>query len=204
MTVTLCLEIVEKMAVIFAALAAIYGINTWKREASWKREFELKEEVLTLFYEVRDAIERIRSPFSSIGEGSSRKVGKYETPEEKQIRDRAYVAYERYEKEQALFNNLRKKKYRFMAVYGNQYSKAFLDLDSVLNRILLASAALGQYYWQPVDRQRMGKKEMESHLVEMRKHESFFWSSGSKDDEVRKQVNNVIDTIEKVFEKRLR
>jgi hypothetical protein len=100
------LSFVEKMAVIFAAIAAMYGVDSWKRETTWKRKNEIKEEVLSLFYEARDAIEIIRNPFSSTEEGKTRKSTGYETDEIKRVLDQAYIVFERYDKIKDVFTNL--------------------------------------------------------------------------------------------------
>ncbi len=57
-------EVVQAVAVIVASVVAIFGINAWKREYVGKRRMELAEEVLAMFYEVRDVMHDIRAPFS--------------------------------------------------------------------------------------------------------------------------------------------
>src|SRR5271169_357821 len=105
-------QILQSVSVIFACLSIILGVDAWRREYIGKRKIELAEDVLTLFYQARDAIRRIRNPFGHQGEGQSRKPGEYETPEQKEFRDNAHAAFERYEKERDVFNKLDVIRYR--------------------------------------------------------------------------------------------
>jgi hypothetical protein len=68
-------DIIQSAAVTIASVVAIYGISAWKVEFLGKRRIELAEEVLALFYQVRDAIESIRGSFGYEGEGKTRKPG---------------------------------------------------------------------------------------------------------------------------------
>jgi hypothetical protein len=76
-------EFLKNISLIVASCTAIYGIGSWRREYRGKRQAELAEETLSLFYEARDAIKHIRHPFSYAGEGSTREESEKETEEEK-------------------------------------------------------------------------------------------------------------------------
>ncbi len=65
--------IAQAVAVVSACWAIISGVGAWKREFIGKRQIELAEQLLSKFFEVRDAIAFIRSPVGSSGEGKSRK-----------------------------------------------------------------------------------------------------------------------------------
>jgi hypothetical protein len=92
------LQIIQAVSLTVAAWTAVYGINAWRREFVGKKRIDLAEEVLARFYEASDVIRIIRSPLGYVGEGSTRQAGENESPEAKQILDRAYVVFERYEK----------------------------------------------------------------------------------------------------------
>ena len=113
-------QILESVSVIFACISIILGVDAWRREYVGKRKIEVAEDVLTLFYQARDTISRIRTPWHQKEEGKTRKPGEYETPEQKEQLDRAYVVFERYEKEQEIFNKLVVIRYRFMARFGKK------------------------------------------------------------------------------------
>lgn len=201
-------NILESISIIVAAgIAAgtvIFGVNAWRREYVGKRRLELAEEVLALFYEARDVISYMRNPFAHAGEGSTRKAGPNESPEEKRINDNAYVVFERYNKRQDLFNKLYSMRYRYMAQFGKDSAKPFNDLQKIVSEIFVSAQMLPHYWTQQGRRTWENKKEFEKHLEEMHRHEAIFWYHG-QDDTITPRVDAVISDIEaqslKVIEK---
>ena len=55
------LEYLSQSAIIIASITAIYGINAWRREYRGKKDIDLAEETLALFYKAKDAISAIRN-----------------------------------------------------------------------------------------------------------------------------------------------
>ena len=64
--ITTILEIIESISLIIASITAIIGISAWRRELKGKKEYDLAEEALYLFYESRDRIRIIRNLFSLV------------------------------------------------------------------------------------------------------------------------------------------
>jgi len=144
------INFIESLGVIIASCVAIWGINSWRREAKWKRKYELAEEVLANLYESHQAIRIIRSPIGFEGEGKSRKIGKNETPKETEIYNQAYVARERFERNNSSLKKLNSLKFRFIALYGKEYEKYFDKFSQTINKIFFASdqiarVKLGEY-----------------------------------------------------------
>jgi len=54
------LELLKGLAAIVALVVAVLGINAWRRQLRGKNEYELAEEVLSLFYRARDIIRAMR------------------------------------------------------------------------------------------------------------------------------------------------
>lgn len=192
------MQIIRTLGVITASGVAIWGVNKWKREVQWKRKYELAEEVLSLFYEAKDHLRMIRNPLSSGSEGSSRKINENETKEEKEALDRSYVFYERYEKVSDRFNNLRKLKYRFMALFGDDSVEPFLYLEKLLGEIMNAAFILGQHYWRAGERAHLPDDAKEKHFEEMRKYESKVWSGIENPDPIESKLEVLIKRIEKI------
>jgi len=111
-------DIAQSASVILASLFAIYGIDAWRREFIGKRRMELAEEVLALFYQARDVIRAIRSPFGYVGEGGTRKTASDERPEDKEALDQAFVLVERYNRNIEPFSRIHALRYRFMVQLG--------------------------------------------------------------------------------------
>lgn len=190
-------DVITAVSVAIAALAFMAGINAWRREFVGKRRIELAENVLALFYEAQDAIREIRSPFSDIGEGSSRKHSGPETEEETKILDQAYIVFERHQKREKLFAELRSVKYRVMATFGSEAGEPFEELNSILNEIFVAAYILGARYWRRQVHGEMSKEESK----QMEKLEEVFWSSGQENDQVASRVQKAVEKIETIAKK---
>jgi hypothetical protein len=197
------LEFVKSLSIIVAAITAAYGINAWRRETRGKKEIDLAEEVLALFYEGKDKIQYVRNPFGRSDEGTSRKRGEHESEEISKILDQAYVVVERYNKVEDTFTKLRSRKYRFMALFGRETGKLFDDLNKILDEIMVSAHMLGSHYWQRQGRSPMEGEEFERHLKEMHKHEAIFWAGYEEPDKVAQEVDNLISRVELVCSKAL-
>lgn len=195
------LENISDIAVIIASIAATYGILSWRKERdefTGKRNIELAEEVLTLFYEAADVISSIRSPFGFGGEGSTRKASENETAEEKEIYDRAYVVIERFERHQDVFNKIRAMRYRFKARFGDEAIKPFDELHAVVNEVLFSSRKLRRHWLQ--QGKPMNEDRFQKHLEDMEKAEAIFWE-GMEDDPIKPRVTKLVETIEGICKK---
>lgn len=178
-------------AVILACWSIISGIGAWKREFIGKRQIELAEQALAKFFEIKDAIAMIRSPFSRSDEGNSRQRSEYESEAISQLLDRGYIVVERYTTKEAAFAEFNTLKYRFMASFGKETELIFSETISVLNSIFVSAQMLGTHYWQRQGRVPMEPDEFKEHLAEMHRHERIFWDHGTDDDEIRKKLADV-------------
>lgn len=194
-------DIAVAVSALLAAGSFAWGISAWKREFVGKRRIELAESVLALFYEAEDAIRAIRNPFSHVGEGSTRKRGEYESDEEARLLDQAHVAFERYEKHEQLFSQLRAARYRFMAAFGPEAGESFLEINKALQRIFFAARMLGTYHWQERRRRSMFGSQGEPddrHADDLRNQEAIFWEMGSDKDEVGPRVREAVKKVERI------
>ena len=197
------LDVLGSIAVIIASGAAIWGIDSWRKELKGKKEHDLAEEVLALFYQAKDNIATIRSPFGSTGEGKTRKSSKKESEEQKQALDNAYVVYERYERYREAFNRIHATRYRFMALFGKDKVKPFVELSNIVQEIFMAANMLGTYFWKLNARGYGDSKKEEKFIADMREQEAVFWAMGD-DDKIAPRVEEVIKDIEKICEPILR
>lgn len=188
-------DLIESISVTIAAVSVIAGVNAWRIEYVGKRKLELAEEALASFYEARDAIAQIRSIFSLGGEGTTRKAAPNESPEEKEINDRAYVVFERYNHRQELFNKLYSMRYRWMARFGKGSAKPFDELNKIVQDIFI-SARMLSYYWKEKGRSHLrSEDQFQEHLKAMQEHEAVFWERQSGDP-VALRIAAVIKDIE--------
>ena len=190
-------DIIQNISVIIASIVAILGISSWRKEMKWKRKYELAEEVLSLFYEAKEKIAIIRNTFSHNSEGESRKRADTETTRETEILNRAYVFFERYEKQKETFSKLKAMKFRFMAIYGKESGDNFDEINRIINTILLAANRLGTMYWQNQGYKQFRENEFEIHLKEMHENEKIIWADLDESDLVAKRVDDCILKMEK-------
>lgn len=189
--------IFKDFSIIIASLTAIYAIDSWRREYRGKKQIDLAEEVLALFYEAKDAIYHIRNPFAYPGEGSSRKKSEQESKEESEAFDRAYVVFERYNKHQSLFNKLYSIKYRFMAQFGADRAKPFDDIKKLTTEIFSAANVLSDY-WATDFNPYISQQRKQSHFESKKKFEAIFWTGLQEPDPINPRLDKIISDIEQV------
>jgi len=185
------LEIINTLAIVIASIVAICGISAWRREFQGKRKIELAEDVLSLFYEAKDAIRAIRNPLGFQGEGTTRKPEENETPMQKEARDRVYFIYERFEKRQEIFNKLHSKRYQFKARFGPEKDKPFEDLKDIIIEIQVAAGSLARIWSQPYKNEdpAIKNKIRENQLVIQRIGE---------EDPITKRIEKIISDIDAI------
>lgn len=187
------IELLKQISILIAAWVAIYGIDSWRREHTGKRQMELAEETLVLFYEAADAIKHMRHPLSYSNETENIERGERETDAQFKARSNASVVFKRYNDHQELFNKLHAMRYRFMAVIGTEQAKPFDDLRDIINEITLAARMLGRLW----SRDDFGTKEqIESHRKQVEKYEAVFWEGLEEEDPINPRVLAVVSAIE--------
>lgn len=178
---------------IVAVLTIFIGYRAWKRQFVGSRRITLLEDVLTGFYQARDAIAEIRSPFEFEGEGSTVKPP-ITTQSNVENDDQAYYVFlERFSRHHQLFTNLQVQKYRFMATFGAEKAEQFEKLNKLVFDLVFTNSFLNHpesgihLYKPPYDD---GEKKL---LVESRKK-----LYASTDDPIKKEVDEIIGLIEKI------
>ena len=139
-------ELLNQISIFVAVWVAIYGIDSWRREHTGKRQIELAEDSLALFYEASDAIKHLRHPLSFTSEIEPLERGKYENDQEFKARENASVVFKRYNEHQELFNKLHAMRYRFMAQIGKNKAKPFDDIRSIINEITTSARILSRLW----------------------------------------------------------
>ena len=182
------------ISLLIGIWVAIYGIDSWRREHKGKREIELAEEVLALFYEARDTIRYIRSPFSPAGECADIEKAPNETDSQWQARKNASVVFKRYDDRKELFNKIYAARYRFMAQVGTEEAQPFDDLNIIVQEIKTAAFMLAQLW--PRDN-FPNEEQLQRHLEQVQQKEDIIWDSGAESDQIKLKIDDVITRIEK-------
>jgi hypothetical protein len=188
-------DIAQSASIIIASVVAIYSIDAWRREFVGKRQMELAEEVLALFYQAKDIIEIIRNPVGFGGEGESRKSGPRERPEDKEALDGAFVLIERYNQHLDVFARIHALRYRFMAQFGLDAAKPFEDLNRVINELLLAARRMSRFSAGP-ERTFRSEAALERHHAQVDEVDRIYYAGG-KDDPIRPRVEQLVAAMER-------
>jgi len=159
-----------------------------------KRQIELAEDTLALFYQAQDIINWIRYPLSSADEGKSREVSDEETKEEKRARDQAFVMFERYNKNHEIFNKINSLRYRFMAQFSQEAAIPFDDLKHHVNKILSSARRLS-VLWAKDSEMFAAEEQKKNHYQKVEELEKIFWWQGD-DDPITAELDDIIKTIE--------
>ena len=185
------LDFLKSLGVIIASCVAIWGINSWRREAKWKRKYELAEEVLALLYESHQAIRTIRFPISYSNEGKTRDRKDSETQKESEIYDRAFIARERFNNNDKALRKLNTIKFRFIALYGKQYEQYFDVFSKTINKIFTASDSIAM-----VERGDF-RDDPETMMKIRRESQEIIYGSLKYDDIIEMELQDAINEIEK-------
>jgi len=152
-----------------------------KEESAAKQQMELAEDVLGLFYDVRDAIAAIRGGLDSDAKQSL--VGLVDTVEQ------------RLKQRTETFNRLKSMRTRFVVQFGPDEVEPFEEIRQVLIDIQDAVARLKEF---EVAHGRAYDDETSERLIEtMKEYEAILACSYDGEDEIDEQVERAVSQMEK-------
>ncbi|WP_353191429.1 hypothetical protein [Pandoraea pnomenusa] len=164
-----------KVAALAAAYVAFRGLYTWRRDFIGRRQLELAEDALVMFYKARDAIAAIRSPMTWGGEVGALERDDGESDFQFQSRQTVAPVFKRSESYSELFAEIEAMRYRYMARFGEGAAKPFEDMVRLRIRILLKARHYAQFYsvdygphdGDAIQRQKAKRDEAESYFWPM-------------------------------------
>jgi len=185
------LQVIRDVAVLVASIVTILGISAWKREFRGKRDMELAEDVLCLFYRAERAIEAIRFPIYDLAQGQSREPERDETPAQKQARDRAYVVFKKIMEHGDIFDELYKVRFRFMARFGKEKAQPFDEMKRIIDTIWVYTQQLAELW----ERQFQGRNLSDHDQEVMKEYQGVIWQSWGE-DKIEPQLRDIVKSIE--------
>lgn len=194
--VKLGVEILQGLAVTGASIAAVIGINAWKREHLGKRRIELAEEVLVHLYKAEQVLRRIRMPYFHPGEGSTRKGHDDETEEDRELYNSAFIIMERYNKNIDTFKPIWALQYKFKAVFGSEDYRVFEEFESLFWTIRDAWIERAQLLKKRRELEE-GSKELSEWEVRWRANMRVY-TAADQDDPIAHQISSVIRKVERI------
>lgn len=198
MTLSDALSLLRDILTFVAALLAVIGVRAWHRDFLGKREIELAEETLRLFYQARDSIRRMRSPFAVGAESSEVTQEPGESDERFHWRRTVAPLWKRYSNDMSLFAELESTKYTFMARFGVDTRESFDAMRMLTNKLftaanmLVLTANINDDFdiADPNDNARMAKSR-----AQRRNWEEQIWEVG-EGDLVNEELNRIIENME--------
>lgn len=188
------MEALTQISVLIGIWVAICGIDAWRREHVGKRQIELAEETLALFYEAVDAVKYLRYPVSFRAEIDDIEKGSGESERAFEARKNASVVFFRYKQYQQLFSKLHATRYRFMAQFGKATTKPFDELHNIVNDIILSARLLSRYWalgtFQSED-------ERSKHWERVEKQEAIFWEGSENNDPINPRLDDLVKNVER-------
>lgn len=162
--------IIQSICVIAASLAAIIGINTWRREIRAKMRVDLAMEVLPLFYEARDAVDAIRSPLGHEAELRAVQQQASRNGLDKRPPNFCDVVSYRCQQARGVFSRLHSLRYRASALFGKESMKPFDEIISVRRKILISARHLPELLEQR-EKKRLCAPNTRDEWLEKKIHE---------------------------------
>jgi len=191
-------EVIKAVAPIFTAgaacsgaLIAYKGLERWKRETVGRRRIELAEEVLADFYQARDIVQGARFPhqFSS-DEGKTRQQASWEAEDDARTLNSYFRPIERLHKKIEFFSQLHARKYRVLALFGQEAVKPYDELFRIREEIVLAVEMLITTHGFP---------QLGSHLEDRKSWETTIGRrQPGTPDPIDPKLTSVIEAIERV------
>jgi len=189
------MQLLEQVSILIAIWVAIYGIDAWRREHVGKRQIELAEDTLAMFYEAVDVIRMMRHPVAFYQETEEIQRAEREPQAQFEARKNASVVFHRYNKHQELFNKIHASRYRFIAQIGKTEAEPFTDLHRIVNEIIVSARKLARLWGRDHFRT---DAQWEQHRAQIEKNETVFWEGGEEDDPINPKLDNLIESIESV------
>lgn len=195
-------ENISGISTLLGIIFVFYTLDAFRREHRWKKDVDLAEDALALFYEAKDTIQYIRSPFSFESETEDITQFPGESSREYTARKRASVVRVRYSKKSELFNKIHAIRYRFMSQIGKEKARPFEQLHRVNNTIMGASDALAHLWAQEVEALPVRHREetWRQHVEQEREYEAIFWSMArpGQPDTIAEEVSQIISDLENI------
>jgi hypothetical protein len=169
---------------------ALYALGSWKREYRFKRDAELLEEALVLFFQAEHAIAYLRNGMifthelanlelpSELKEGHCESRYKY-----------TYVIRTRFDEKQEVFNKLYAIELRFRARFRDESTAEFAAMKERVKELLLGAS---EYSQSGLQRDRLASLER------------LIWKDWAARDPSKDAFGNQIATTVHAFERRCR
>lgn len=187
------IENAQSVLTLFATSAGIYvavgGLNAWKREMTGKRDIELCQKVIEMFYEAEHRMNILRSPMSYSHEGAERSKAENETEQETERRNNLFVPLARINSQSEFWSEFFSYRFRMRALFGDEASDAFGPADDAYRSFRAAAS---------VRYQALFGNERGLSADSQTSFEKSIWAGTSKPDAIADQMKAAITAMEAI------
>ena len=185
-------RLIQNVIAVTALVFAIRGVRNWSRERRDLRRAELAEKTLVAAYRAKDAIQFVRSPFGSVGEGATRKRDPNETTDQTQALDSAFAPIERLSRASEIFEEVQSLRYSIGAAFSLTAAKPLTVFMEVRAEIIAASHSKMR------DATRDGRVT-EAAIAHAEKMDAVIWEGYGEDEKIVPRLDQAIADLEKSF-----
>ncbi|MCV3205900.1 hypothetical protein OHD62_04880 [Mesorhizobium sp. YC-39] len=187
------LDTIQSILTAVATGAGIYfafdGLHAWKREMTGKRDIELCQKVIEMFYEAEHKMNVLRSPMSYTQEGEGRAKEEGETEEETRRRNHLFVPIARFNTQSEFWSEFFSYRFRMRALFGDPASDAFRPADEAIRSF--RAAATTNYQAQFMDERGLNPETRRS-------FENQIWAGTSDPDVIADKMREAITAMEAI------
>ena len=183
----------QNLLTLVATGAGIYvavgGLNAWRRETTGKRDIELCQKVIEMFYEAEHKMNLLRSPMSYSHEGAERGKDENETPKETDRRNHLFVPLARFNNQSEFWSEFFSYRFRMRALFDKKAWDAFEPVDDALRSFRAAAITRFNALWSD---SRGLSPESQS------KFEETIWAGSTNPDEIADKMKEGIAAMQAI------
>ena len=186
---------IQTIATIIATGGGTYiafaGLKAWKSEMKGRRDIELCQHVIALFYEGEEKVRELRMPMSyPTIESADRPKRENESESEARLRDSHYVPIARWQAQREFWKDFFSYKFRMKALFGPQAAKPFDKVDEAL-RTFTAAASVR---YESIRGDRVGTEGQDLRM----EFDSAIWGHPSAQDKIGALMQAAIGEMEDI------
>ena len=176
------MNILSSASVVMASLSATYigykGLNSWEKENKGKREYELAEDMLSLFYKVESIILSSRIQQSIFKENII--VSNFDP---KVFAKHTLICLN---KNEDLFDKIKIKSFVFKTIFDEEKTRPFYDLIQLRNKLMTSSESI----------LKNKSDDLNSDIDIIRK--GYVIVENDKKDEITEELNRIMESIKEI------
>lgn len=191
-------DIIISLAALSAAIVAIYGITSWRRELKGKANFETARGLIRATYKLRDEIASCRSPLINAYEFPESYDGLKNSTSEKEAQAYAHVYKNRWEPVWEAIQEFDSNTLEAEALWGNEIKEKTDELRQCVKEINIAIDAI-------ISNKASGNRDFEADREFGKSMRNMVHASSSDEkNEISKRIKKSIISIEEIIRPHLK